>query len=529
MLNQMNTLPFASNLLLEQKDTLYFLLGLCIVLITILIVFTFYKNYILKESRKKQEACRKQCEEYEGVLNELRGKHQELQNQYDELKTLDEKNKKLAYIDQLTELPNIHSLHEQLDQTIFTLGSEEIVGVLQLNLDNFKCVNDQLGRAYGDELLIDVAHRIRQALDENDYLARMGGDNFIVLCPNIEDTAAHEEKVKRIQTVFSYPYTIAGREISLCVSIGLCFLPTDGKTSVAILKNVSTAMQRAKRLGKNQYCYYEESITEHLTKELELQTELRHAIEHEAFQVYYHSIEDIKLNKIVGLEALLRWNHPEKGIMLPDEFLEVAKKTGLMCAIDRQVIKQVCRQCSIWGNHLQNMKVTVNCSKEFFTEERFISYMKEIIEEHSIPFGTLILEIKEEVTQEDLEYTINIIKQLNMLGVEVAYDQFGSDLASLTRLLQLPVDYIKIDKKITKGINIEQEKQQFLHFMLNFAKERQQKIIVCGIEEYPEDMYIRETECCLVQGYYYSIPVEAEDIMVQGNQIAIVLDKALEG
>ena len=249
--------------------------------------------------------------------------------------------KKLAYTDYLTELPNRTAFTEMLDNIMLTLRSEETVGIMDIDIDNFKNINDSLGHSYGDELLIDVTYRLKQVMDENDYLARIGGDEFAVLTQNLQDTVSYEDKIKKIKNVFSYPFVLSTKEYFVTVSIGAAFAPKDGKTSQALIKNVDSAMYVAKENGKNTHTYFDYSFNQKLTEKIETQSELRKAIEREEFVLYYQAQMNLETKTVIGFEALIRWNHPTKGLVCPDDFIYLAEETR----IDRTNWKMGVKNC----------------------------------------------------------------------------------------------------------------------------------------------------------------------------------------
>ncbi|MGB4658848.1 MAG: diguanylate cyclase, partial [Mobilitalea sp.] len=276
-----------------------------------------------QENEKVKEEYRDLNEVYHSSLLSLG----ELNNKYEELSKNKENMKKLAYTDFLTELPNRVAFTEMLDNIMLTIRNEETVAIMDIDIDNFKNINDSLGHSYGDELLIDVTYRLKQALDEDDYLARIGGDEFILLSQNLQDTVSFEDKIKKVKNVFSYPFVLSTKEYFVTVSIGIVFAPKDGKTSSALIKNADSAMYVAKADGKNTHAYFDYSFNQKLTEKIEMQSELRKAIEHEEFEMFYQAQMDLETKNVVGFEALIRWNHPTKGLVYPDEFISLAEET----------------------------------------------------------------------------------------------------------------------------------------------------------------------------------------------------------
>ena len=241
----------------------------------------------------------------ESIYQSTLSSYDALTSRYEELNKNNESIRKLAYTDYLTELPNRTAFNEMLDSIMLTLRNDEIIALMIIDLDDLKNVNNTLGHSYGDELLIDVTHRIKQVLDENDYLARIGGDEFVVLTQNLNDMASYEEKIRKVNNVFTYPFILSTKEYFVSVNIGIAFAPKDGKTSQSLVKNANSAMYMSKISGKNSYIYYEEDFNQILTNKIEIQSELRRAIEKNEFMLLYQAIMDINNKKPIGFEALI--------------------------------------------------------------------------------------------------------------------------------------------------------------------------------------------------------------------------------
>jgi len=265
----------------------------------------------------------------------------EIDEKYNELLKHEEKTRKIAYLDMLTGLPSKVALEEMLESTLKTLRKDEMAGLIYADVDNLKRINDRLGRSAGDELLVDVAGRFRQGLEEDDFLSCIGGGCFMILSQNLESTENLEEKIKKIYNVFSFPFSVSGSDVFISLNIGVCLIPKDGKTTQTLMKNLDAALYEAKKMGENNYCYYDESFSNELMEKIQLQSELRNAIADDQFEIYYQPQVVLQSEEINGFEALIRWNHPERGIVLPDEFLPVAEESGLLNAIENQVLLQV--------------------------------------------------------------------------------------------------------------------------------------------------------------------------------------------
>lgn len=436
---------------LLKNQSIILIIVLMAILILLLLVFVFYRlgklRRILDETNREYMLISKEYKDLESAYKGAISSYNELNARYEELHKNRESIRKLAYTDYLTELPNRIAFIEMLDSIMLTLRTDEIIGIMDIDLDNFKNINDTLGHSYGDELLIDVTHRLKQVLGENDYLARIGGDEFVILTQNLKDMVSFEERIRKVRNVFSYPFILSGKEYFVTVSIGVAFAPKDGKTAQTLIKNVDSAMYMAKANGKNNYAYYEDSLNQLLTDKIELQSELRKAIEREEFILFYQAQMDITEKKVVGFEALIRWKHPDKGLLYPNDFIYLAEETGLIVPIGKWVLKTACLQLKEWSDKgHNNINMAVNLSARQFKDKDFVQMVLDTISETEIDPKRLSLEITETVALEDLEYTIATIKELRTIGVSFSLDDFGTGYSSMSYLKRLPVSNLKIDK-----------------------------------------------------------------------------------
>lgn len=488
------------------------------IFITLVAALIVTLHNITKRANAEAEAkiAKKKLEEnyveLEEAYKKVKATQIELAEKYDELKRSEERNKKLAYTDYLTDLPNRVSLAEKLDQIMTTIRKEETVAIMYIDLDNFKNINDVLGHSYGDELLIDVTDRVKQVLDENDYFSRFGGDEFIILTQNVESADSYEEKIRKIQTVFSYPFVLSMREFFITTSIGIAFAPKDGKSTQVLVKNVDAAMYAAKALGKNTYCYYDESINNALLNKIELQSELRMAIQNNEFMVFYQAQIDLEQDKIVGFEALVRWEHPDRGIIGPAGFVQVAEETGLIVPIGRWVLFEACRQLKKWDEEgYHDISIAVNLSARQFKDADIVSMVYEVIEETGIDPKRLDLEITESIAIENIEYSIEIIQKLKEIGVKFSLDDFGTGYSSMNYLKNLPVNNLKIDKSFMDRVNEDSSDQQIVSAIITLAQTLDLVVIAEGVESSEQARFLKNVHCNQAQGYLYSKPIPDDE------------------
>lgn len=494
---------------------------LCIFLALLLIYYAikYYKSRKLKEELKEENLQIKENYNYlKESYNEIKIQKESLVEKYEELKKSEEKNKKIAYTDHITGLPNRTAFTNQLDGVMKTLRKDETIAVMYIDLDNFKRINELLGHSYGDELLIDATDRIKQLTDENDYLSCFGGDQFIVLTQNIEDIGEYEEKVKKIQNVFSFPFVLAAKEFFVTLSIGICLVPKDGKTTQTVLKNLDSALYAAKSNGKNTYLYYDESINKDMMDKIEMQAQLRAAIANDEFVIYYQPQIELGNETIKGFEALLRWNHPTKGIMLPAEFIQVAEESGLIVTIGEWVIRKTCEQLKEWEmKDFDSITIAVNLSKRQFKDKKLIAMLSNIIEETQIKPEHLELEITEDIALEDLTYTMQTILELRQKGIIFTLDDFGTGYSSLSYLKHLPVNNLKLDKSFLDSILEDKDSRTIAVTLISLARELGINVIAEGVESGSQEDFLKDAHCDQAQGFLYSepVPVKSADRLLE--------------
>ncbi len=479
-----------------------------IILLVILLINikrkTKEKQAILLEKQKLND----NYAELEAAYEESSTAQNELSIKFEDLKRSKEKIQKLAYSDYLTELPNRLAFTEMLDNVMLTLRNEEVVAVMSINIDNFKTINDTLGHSYGDELLIDITHRLKQVMDDNDYFARSGGDEFVVLSQNLTDIGEYEAKIKKIQKIFDYPFVLSMKEYFITISIGIAMAPKDGKTTQVLIKNADSAMYAAKASGKKTYIYFNDSINEKLMNKIQIQSEIRKAMENKEFIVYYQPQIDLTIDGIIGFEALIRWNHPERGMLLPVEFIPFTEETGLIVPIGTWVLKNACQQLKQWEEEgYDDLVMAVNISARQFKDLEFVNMVRETILETGINPERLELEITEAIALQDTDYSIAIIQKLKELGVVFSLDDFGTDYSSVNYLRKLPVTNLKIDKSFLDTVPDNPSDQSIVQTVISLAHTLELKVIAEGVEKPEQALFLKNVKCDKAQGFFYSEPV----------------------
>ncbi len=498
----------------QNASILWILLGLIFILLILFIVMLFCiykKTRIIHTFMEKEQDLIQNYEQIKQAYEDVMTNKSDLEHKYAKLMKSQDKVKRMAYSDYLTGLPNRVALVEVLDSVMATLQKGEVIGILDIDIDNFKDINDSFGHSYGDELLLNVSHRLKGCICEDIFLARIGGDEFAVLIQNIKDHDVIENLVANIRKAFEEPFTIATKEFFITVSMGISLAPKDGKSTQSLMKNMNSAMYVAKEHGRNTFCYFDDSINQKLLDKLELQSELRKAIEEDQFVVYYQAQMDLSKGRIIGFEALARWNHPVRGIVAPSYFIPLAEENGMIVDIGKKMLRESCIQLKKWEQQgYADLTMAVNFSARQFKDVNFLSMVYDIIEETKVNPKRLEFEITETVALEDLELTVETINQLKKIGISFALDDFGTGFSSLNYLKQLPVSNLKIDKSFLDTILENVSDQKIVHTMINLARNLDIDVIAEGVELCEQEIFLKNIDCTKAQGYYYSRPVPAE-------------------
>ena len=495
----------------EPLETIEIVYIIVLGLAAIMVANSFMK---VKKSIKIQKGLEakidKLKEEIENINSErdiLVGEYKSILDKYDHTKKKKDKLHKLAYNDSLTDLPNRIAIQEVIDSAFATVRKDEKFILMHIDLDNFKIVNDTLGHTYGDELILDVSHRIKEAIDENDTLARYGSDEFLIFSQNIEDIGEYEEKVKKIKKVFSYPFVLAQKEFFITMSIGLVVAPDEAKNTQSLMMNADLAMFEAKAMGKNTYCYYSSEIGEKYSKKLEIQAEITKAIENQEFEVHYQPVVNINNNDTLGYEAFVRWNHPERGMLYPDEFLDVANETGQIIEIGKIVFEDVFNQLKKWKeSKITKPLVSVNLSKRQFFDNDLIVLLEYMMETYDIPGHMLELEIKEKTLTGDIEKASDIANKLNELGIKLVIDNFGANCSTIGVLKVLPISKIKIDRSYLESAMFEECDRVTIASLISIAESHKISCVVEGVECGEQIDFLKAVNCEHVQGFLFGKP-----------------------
>lgn len=421
-----------------------------------------------------------------------------------------------ALHDPLTKLANRVLFRDRVEHAIERAGRKRApVAVLFLDLDNFKSVNDSLGHAAGDQLLVSVTERLQACLRLSDTPARLGGDEFAVLVEDIGHADGAVFIAERIRNVFSAPFSISGTDIFVGTSIGIASTVSFLESPDELLRNADVAMYMSKSNGKDRYTVFKSEMHDALIKRVKLEADMRTAIEKKEFEVFYQPIVDLRSEKVMGMEALVRWNHPEHGLIPPLDFIPLAEDTNLIVPLGRWILESACEQAREWQvqyGYGEELSITVNISSRQFQYDSLLESVETSIARSGLPPQSLILEITESTMLMNTEATIKKLTQLKSLGVRLAIDDFGTGYSSLSYLQRFPVDILKIDKSFVDKIANGKEGAAVAKAIITMSDTLHLKTIAEGIETVGQQNELQNLGCELGQGFHFAKPLQVDDM-----------------
>ena len=427
-------------------------------------------------------------------------------------KRSDQRLEYLAHHDTMTGLPNRLFFYERLRQALSAARGRHMLAVLFIDLDRFKEVNDTLGHDIGDIVLQTVAKRLTQCGKENDVVARMGSDEFTFLIPSLDTARDVERAVARINAAFARPFTVASQEFHISTSIGVSLYPSDGEDVDTLMKNADIAMYRAKAQGGNTHEFFAPEMSTMAAEKMALKNRLRKALEQEEFRLHYQPKVDSASEKILGVEALVRWNHPEMGLVAPGKFMEVAEETGLILPIGEWVLSAACTQARDWqASGLPPLSVAVNLSARQFQQKNLVEVVARSLRESRLDPQYLELEITESTAMFDLENTAYVLRRLSDLGIQIAIDDFGKGYSSLAYLKRFPIHSIKIDASFVRDIVTDPDDAAIVKAIITMGHSLKLHVVAEGVETLEQLVFLRAAECDAVQGYFFSRPAAAQE------------------
>jgi diguanylate cyclase (GGDEF)-like protein len=442
-------------------------------------------------------------------------------------KKAEEEINRLAYYDSLTGLPNRTLLRDRLEQAIARASRyKNKLGIMFLDVDYFKRVNDTLGHNIGDLLLQSIAERLQEYLRKSDSIcrtdsgtkqtlvARMGGDEFTILCNDIKNARVLYNLAQRICDVLSQPFRIGTHEIFISVSIGITVYPIDSDDLDTLLKNADTAMYHAKDKGRNNYQFYTESMNAVAVERFIITNQLRKALHNKEFHLYYQPQLNAYNRKIVGIEALVRWLHPKRGLLLPDSFIPIAEETSLIVPIGEWILETACEQSRNWQSfNLSPMRVSVNISSIQFMQKNFLETVRRILTATGLDPSHLEFELTESLIMEHAEANIYTLAELKAMGLHLSIDDFGTGYSSLSYLKRFPINSVKIDKSFVQDLDKDPDSASIVKAIIAMAHNLNMTVTAEGVETQQQMAFLQEYKCDKVQGYLFSPPFSSESLL----------------
>jgi diguanylate cyclase (GGDEF)-like protein len=415
----------------------------------------------------------------------------------------------LAYTDPLTGLPNRPLFMDHLILALAQAGrNHEKVAVFFLDLDRFKDINDSLGHSTGDALLRSVAERIKHCVREGDTVSRFGGDEFTLLIPKIQSVDDAVNIAKKVHETLKIPFTIGERELFVTTSIGISIYPADGLDPETLVRNADTAMYRAKDSGRDNYQMYAPAMNARTLERLALENMLRRAIENDELRLHYQPLVNANTRQVVGFEALIRWQHPDLGLLSPAHFISTAELSGLIVPIGSWVLRTACAQTKLWHKRFgPNLKVSVNLSARQFQQANLIQEVVAVLRDTGLPAGCLELEITESNAMQNADNSIHTLTELKNLGVKIAMDDFGTGYSSLNYLKRFPIDTLKLDRSFIRDVTTDAEDAAIVSAVISMAHSLNLHVVAEGVETEAQLDLLREQKCDRIQGFFFSPPL----------------------
>jgi diguanylate cyclase (GGDEF)-like protein len=421
-----------------------------------------------------------------------------------------------AYHDVLTGLPNRWLLRDRLQQAlVYSKSTKGSLAVMFLDLDRFKNLNDTLGHLVGDQLLRAVATRLQGALYERDTLARLGGDDFVVLLADISDEDGIKIVAERLLRLLDEPFVLEGKEIYVDASMGIALHPQNGDQVDALIRNAESAMYFAKEKGRNNYQFSSAEIQSATADRFVIENELHAAIRSQQLQVFYQPQFSLSRGEITGVEALVRWEHPDKGILPPDKFIPVAEETGQIIALGEYVLKRAVEDMVVlreMGCDIDRLAVNLSARQLFHNET--LNLVRQVLNENDVPDDFLEVEITESGVMQDPEQAVQTLKSIGEMGVSIAIDDFGTGYSSLSYLKRFPINILKIDRSFVREITLDQDDEAIVRTVVAMARALGLRVIAEGVETREQQAFLDGLGCDEGQGYYYARPMTLKDLKV---------------
>jgi diguanylate cyclase (GGDEF)-like protein len=454
-----------------------------------------------------------------GVFKGYRGVGKEIT----ERKVDEERIQFLANHDALTALPNRVMFTEVLNIAIENARRyHRNFAVLFIDLDRFKIINDTLGHEAGDKLLQEMGKRLTQTVRSSDVVARLGGDEFVILVQEVSESKQVATVARKILAAVVQPMIMQGQECRVTASVGICMYPADAQDEQALMKNADIAMYRAKEDGKNNYKFYSQEINVHSFERMALESSLRRGLERNEFLLHYQAKLDLNTGRITGVEALVRWQHPDLGMVPPAQFIPLAEETGLIVPLGRWVLNTACAQNVAWQKQgLPALSMAVNLSARQFADDDLVDDIKQALAVTGIAPELLELELTESMVIQNTERASKVLADIKKLGVRLAIDDFGVGYSSLSHLKRFPIDTLKVDRSFIRDIPQDPEDRAITEAIIAMGKSLKLTVVAEGVETLDQQNFLRDHDCDEMQGFYFSKPITSD-------QFADLLRKRIE-
>jgi diguanylate cyclase (GGDEF)-like protein/PAS domain S-box-containing protein len=419
----------------------------------------------------------------------------------------------LAQHDYLTDLPNRLLLNDRLTQAISVAHRDQKhLAVLFVDVDRFKHVNDSLGHLIGDKLLLSIAHRLVAGVRSSDTVSRQGGDEFVILLSSVAHPADAALTAQKILTVAGMPHRVAEHDLQITLSVGIGIYPDDGTDAETLVKNADIAMLNAKENGRNNYQFFKPTMNEHALERQSIEGSLRHALDRGEFELHYQPKMDLVAQTLTGAEALIRWRQPERGIVLPQDFIPIAEQCGYIVPIGRWVLREACRQRRSWLDaHLAAIPIAINISAVELRSNNFVAHVREVLRETGLEPRYLEFELTETAFMQDPQPTIAVLRALKDMGIQLTLDDFGTGYSSLSYLKRFPIDSLKIDKSFVHGLCTDSNDSKLVSAVIDLGRSFHLQVIAEGVETREQFLALQARDCAEGQGYYFQKPIAADE------------------
>jgi diguanylate cyclase (GGDEF)-like protein len=442
---------------------------------------------------------------------------------YDEIKAVGAKFEYLSHHDELTQLPNRVLFYDSLTQVVLHAQiNHKSLALLFLDIDNFNIINNTLGNDIGDQLFKAIAERLKRYTAPCDMVARIQGDEFAMIISEIQSLSHVKIEAEKILDLLSRPYNLYGHEVFITSSIGITIFPEDHQQVEGLIKNAELAMYYAKTHGRNSYKLYSPELNAQSAEYMALANSLHRAIDRQEIRVFYQPLVDLQSGKIIGAEALARWQHPDLGLIMPSKFIPVAEQTGLILRLTELILEAVCRQMRSWKDlNINYGFIAVNLSTQHFRpDSNLIEMLTKVLQESRLEPEDLELELTESIIMQNAEFTINVLSKLQTMGVKVAIDDFGTGYSSLSYLKHFPVNTLKIDRCFIQDVTSDRHDATISLAIIDLAHSLSLQVIAEGVETMEQVQFLKEHSCDQIQGYFFSPPLpqlEFEKMLIDGK------------